>query len=214
MIRNPSFTQRCNYHFVTRETISATDAIAALVYAHEEEPAAAEAIADTPPPAVTSLKTDVAVTAVTKPVIAKLSPTNAPTVVIPIATLFPALNPVCEILLSDDVTGCFTLDAEFGAGERDGATVHGIKLGNCVTFVGGGGEVGGGVGFAIKTGIGDGVGAGVALTAGLEAGAADALLILRSDPPPITRDITIVRIISFSFPFKEIPNDYGQKYFF
>ncbi|CAB4897075.1 unannotated protein [freshwater metagenome] len=87
-----------------------------------------------------------------------------------------------------------------------------------MTFAGGGGEVGGGVGFAIKTGIGagfgDGAGAGVAFAAGFEAGAADALFILSSDPPLTTRDITIVRIISFSFPFKEIPNDYGQKYFF
>ena len=98
--------------------------------------------------------------------------------------------------------------------------VHGIKLGNSATFAGGGGEVGGGVGFAIKTGIGAGFGAGagagdgVAFAAGFAAGAADALFILSSDPPPTTRDITMVRIISFSFPFKEVPNDYGQKYFF
>ena len=75
------------------------------MYAQETEPAAAAAIADTPPLAVTSLNTDVAVTAVVKPVIAKPSPTNAPTVVIPIATLFSTLKPGCEILLSDDVDG-------------------------------------------------------------------------------------------------------------
>ena len=80
-----------------------------------------------------------------------------------------------------------------GAGDGGGVTVHGIKLGNCVTFAGGGG---------------------VALTIGLGPGAADALFILSSDPPPTTREITMVRIISFSFPFKVIPNDYGQKYFF
>ena len=190
------------------------------MYAQETEPAAAAAIADTPPLAVTSLNTDVAVTAVVKPVIAKPSPTNAPTVVIPIATLFSTLKPGCEILLSDDVDGGFALGDGLGAGDGDGVTVHGIKLGNSATFAGGGGEVGGGVGFAIKTGIGAGFGAGagagdgVAFAAGFAAGAADALFILSSDPPPTTKAITVIRTTNLCFPFKEIPNDYGQKYFF
>ena len=105
-----------------------------------------------------------------------------------------------------------------------GATVHGIKLGSSATFAGGGGEVGGGVGFAIKTGIGAGLGAGAgfgadagggeALTIGFGAGAADALFILRIDPPTIADETRIARIKYLRFPFKVIPNDYGQKYFF
>ena len=122
--------------------------------------------------------------------------------------------------------GCklFTLGSCCGDGA--GVTVHGIKLGSSATFAGGGGEVGGGVGFAIKTGIGAGLGAGagfgagggggggVALTVGLGPGAADALFILRSDPPPSKRAKMRMRVICLWFPFKEIPNDYGQKYFF
>ena len=96
-----------------------------------------------------------------------------------------------------------------------------------MTFAGGGGEVGvgfgWGVGLAIKTGIGAGFGAGAgaarggggaALTIGFGPGAADALFILRSDPPTMADEIRIVRIKYLRFPFKEIPNDYGQKYFF
>ena len=82
------------------------------------------------------------------------------------------------------------------------------------------------MGFAIKTGIdaglgagagfgaGDGAGGGAALTIGFGPGAADALFRLKSDPPPITRAKMRIRLICLWFPFKEIPNDYGQKYFF
>jgi hypothetical protein len=145
---------------------------------------------------------------------------SSPTTVSP-RTIATFENTSCDFIFSESpLVGCelFTLGSCCGDGA--GVTVHGIKLGNSATFAGGGGEVGGGVGFAIKTGIGAGFGAGagagdgVAFAAGFAAGAADALFILSSDPPPTTRDITMVRIISFSFPFKEIPNDYGQKYFF
>jgi len=105
-----------------------------------------------------------------------------------------------------------------------GATVHGIKLGNCVTVARGGGEVGveigGGVGFAISAGIGGafgagaGVGDGAALTIGLGPGAAEALLIFTAATPPIARAKISARFICLLVPFKEIPNDYGQKYFF
>jgi len=80
-----------------------------------------------------------------------------------------------------------------GTGNGEGVTVHGIKLGNCVTFTGGGGD---------------------ALTIGFGPGAAVALFILRSDPPTMADEIRIVRIKYLRFPFKEVPNDYGQKYFF
>ena len=80
-----------------------------------------------------------------------------------------------------------------GTGNGGGVTVHGIKLGNCVTFTGGGGA---------------------ALTIGFGPGAADALFILRSDPPPSKRAKMRMRVICLWFPFKEVPNDYGQKYFF
>lgn len=83
-----------------------------------------------------------------------------------------------------------------------------------------GGEVGGGVGFAISTGIGGafgagaGLGDGAALTIGLGAGAAEALLIFTAATPPIARAKINARFICLLVPFKEIPNDYGQKNFF
>jgi hypothetical protein len=93
-----------------------------------------------------------------------------------------------------------------------------------VTVARGGGEVGveigGGVGFAISAGIGGafgagaGVGDGAALTIGLGPGAAEALLIFTAATPPIARAKISARFICLLVPFKEIPNDYGQKYFF
>jgi len=118
-----------------------------------------------------------------------LSPTAATTtpaysavvnVVIPLKVIFESALSFFSSTGGDVLTGV-------------GATVHGIKLGNCVTFTGGGGA---------------------ALTIGFGPGAADALFILRSDPPTMADEIRIVRIKYLRFPFKEIPNDYGQKYFF
>jgi len=128
-------------------------------------------------------------------------------------------NTSCDFIFCESpFVGCelFTLGSCCGAGA--GVTVHGIKLGSSATFAGGGGEVGGGVGFAINIGIGAGFGAGagvgVDLTMGFGAGAADALFILRIDPPTMADEIRTVRIKYLRFPFKVIPNDYGQKNFF